>query len=202
MLEAYAVVCTRMTPDQHTSFVNLLTQTPSIATLLALSSHLSMVAPLAPKRGWVRGEPGGPSGAPSNLSSSFPDEYDGLPRGSEPSLVNNRDAEGQMPITEVIVQPISAEFVARILAMRVQPGSTNPMQLLPEHLQGQDAASTKEPAMVRTPSQHFADSSRQFSPLFASIRTHKGLRGCLVLTGGVSCCAGCTGGFRISFSPW
>jgi hypothetical protein len=138
LLEAYAAFCPRLSREQHVGFINLLTyDLPATATLLALSSHLSLVAPVVPRRGMQRGEPGGPPGASTDGSSSIHASgvsgigVAGLQQENASSLV-------QPTIKETVVQPISADFVAKILALRVQPGSIQLQQLLPESLRAQD----------------------------------------------------------------
>jgi hypothetical protein len=129
LLEAYAAVCPRLTHEQHLSFIILLAYTcPATATLRALSSHLSMVAPVVPKRGLQRGQPGGPSQSTGNRSDDVQQEH-----GSDWDTY-----EPGSSIREAVVQPISAEFVAQILAIRIHPGSIELQNLLPEHLKARD----------------------------------------------------------------
>lgn len=154
LLEAYAAVSQRLTREQHLSFINLLIyQCPATSTLLALSSHLSMVAPVVPKRGLQRGEPGGPSGAyAANEHSGIGSEAAGMMwdgAEQEHSSDQDRHQDGHTAsIKEAVVQPIRAEFVAQILAIRVQPGSIDVQKLLPEHLQTRCAENGQRTELV------------------------------------------------------
>lgn len=137
LLAAFAAVCHRLTREQYLSFVRLLTyECPATSTLLALSSHLSMVAPVVPKKGVLRGEPGGPTGIPLGTFASLNDSaVVGMECAAKEQAHGMDQSDQHMSsIKEVVVQPIKAEFVAQILALRVQPGFIEPQMLLPQHL--------------------------------------------------------------------
>jgi hypothetical protein len=148
LLEVYATVCPRLSPEQHLAFVDLLIySSPATATLRALSSHLSMVAPVASKQGFKHGgleaqqnatngtaSPGRGSLGTSDPSGARWGEVQQEHSSTTDTYETGADA---LSIREAVVQPISAEFVAQVLAIRVQPGSIDPQKLLPEHLQAQ-----------------------------------------------------------------
>ena len=154
LLAAFAAVCTRLTREQHLHFIHFLTQQcPATSMLLALSSHLSMVTPAVPKSGLQRGAPGGPAGLHTDSENSLSRNSGPMMGWGDTGQAQGSELEDEhMPsIKEAVVQPIRAELVAQILALRVQPGCIELQKLLPEHLRA-TSGSTETRAAVWCPS--------------------------------------------------